>query len=195
MTDWPAAYRCADLTGLQRGSITLRPIHWGDREPIRAWRNAQLDVLRQAAPLSEEDQDRYYDLVIRPQLDQEAPAQVLVAMLEDDRLVGYGGLVHISWPNRRAEISFMTEPSRLDEATFRSDWGLFLDLMIEVARDRLHLHRLTTETYEIRAIVLDQLDRAGFEREGILRQHVWLDDRYVDAVLHGLILDAREPHR
>lgn len=189
MTDWPLAYRCADLTGLARGHMTLRPIHWEDREPIRDWRNAQLEVLRQADPLSEVDQERYYRLVVRPQFDEVAPDQVLMAMLNDGRLVGYGGLVHISWPNRRAEISFMTEPQRLDDATFRSDWAVFLDLMVEVGRERLGLHRLSTETYEIRTAVLETLEACGFVEEGRLRDQVWLEDRYIDSVLHGILLD------
>lgn len=194
MTDWPDAYSCADLTGLSRGRIRLRPIHADDREPIRQWRNAQLDVLRQAAPLSVADQDRYYDQVVRPQLTQEHPAQVLVAMLEDDRLVGYGGVVHISWANRRGEISFMTEPARLDDAAFRSDWLVFLDLIGEAARDRLGLHRLTTETFAIRRSLLETLDQAGFQREGVLRDHVVIDGRYVDSIVHGRLLDdSRQP--
>ena len=35
-------------------SYQLVPIRYEDREPIRAWRNAQLEVLRQAEPRSEE---------------------------------------------------------------------------------------------------------------------------------------------
>lgn len=189
MSDWPSTYSCADLSGLARGPIRLRPIHWDDREPIRRWRNAQLDVLRQADPLTVEDQDRYFDDVVRDQLDQERPDQVLLAMLEDDRLVGYGGVVHISWHNRRGEISFMTEPSRLDEPTLRADWLTFLSLIGETARDRLGLHRLTTETYAIRRSLLEILDEAGFQREGVLRDHAVVDGAFVDSIVHGRLLD------
>ncbi len=127
---------------------------------------------------------------MRPQLDEAEPAQVLVALLERGRLIGYGGLVHISWPNRRAEVSFMTEGGRQDEPTFRADLAAFLDLMIELAGPRLGLHRLTTECYEFRTVFIDELERAGFEPEGRLRKHVRLDDRYVDSVLHGRLLTA-----
>ncbi len=188
MNEWPHEYACADLTGLSRGRIRLRPIHRDDSEPIRQWRNAQLPVLRQAAPLSADDQARYYEQVVRPQMSQARPAQVLVAMLEDDRLVGYGGVVHISWSNRRGEVSFMTEPVRLDDSTFRADWLVFLDLVCEIARDRLGLHRLSTETFAIRTSLLETLDRAGFEREGVLRDHVLIDGRFEDSVLHGRLL-------
>jgi RimJ/RimL family protein N-acetyltransferase len=185
---WPAAYRCADLSGLVSGRYSIRPIDWDDREPIRTWRNEQIDVLRQAAPLSVEDQDRYFDAVVRPQLAEDEPRQVLVSLLEDGRLIGYGGLVHISWTDRRAEISFMTEAGRLDETTFRADLAAFLGLIVEFAAERLHLHRLTTECYEFRSVFIDELERAGFECEGRLREHVWTGDHFIDSVLHGRLL-------
>ncbi len=190
MSDWPAAYRCADLARLVRGRYSLRPIDWSDRTPIREWRNDQIDVLRQTSALTVAGQDAYFADVVRPQLDQEEPAQVLVALLEDGRLIGYGGLVHISWPNRRAEVSFMTEASRQDEATFRADLAAFLDLVIELAADRLALHRLTTECYAFRTVFIEELERAGFGLEGRLREHVRTDDGYVDSVLHGRLLTA-----
>jgi RimJ/RimL family protein N-acetyltransferase len=190
VSGWPAAYRCADLTGLARGRYSLRPIAWADRVPIREWRNAQIDVLRQAAPLSIAGQDAYFANVVRPQFDEAEPAQVLVALLDDDRLIGYGGLVHISWPNRRAEVSFMTEGGRQDEATFRADLGAFLDLMVEMATERIRLHRLTTECYEFRTVFIEELERAGFEPEGRLREHIRVDDDYADSMLHGRLLTA-----
>ena len=189
MTDWPRQYSCADLNGLACGRYRLRPIHWDDRLPIREWRNAQLDVLRQLAPLTVAEQDRYFETIVQPQLEQAEPAQVLVALLEDDRLIGYGALVHVSWANRRAEVSFMTEGSRQDEATFRTDLAAFLELIIEVARDRLNLHRLSTEAYAFRTVFIEVLESAGFQREGVLRDNVWIDGGFVDSVLHGRLLD------
>lgn len=38
------------------------------------------------------------------------PSQVLVALERAGVLIGYGGLVHISWANRRAEVSFLLTP-------------------------------------------------------------------------------------
>lgn len=188
--EWPDFYACADLTSLSSGRFSLRPIRWDDREPIRLWRNAQLDVLRQTNLLTREQQDRYFEDLVLPQMTQSEPDQVLVAYLENDRLIGYGGVVHISWPNRRGEISFMTEPERLDQSTFRSDWLTFLDLITRVASERLGLHRLSTETFAIRPELLDILDSAGFEREGLLREHAVIGERYVDSIIHGLLLSA-----
>ena len=44
----------------------LVPIRYEDREPIRAWRNAQLEVLRQAEPLTTEQQEAYFQRVVLP---------------------------------------------------------------------------------------------------------------------------------
>lgn len=188
---WPDAYACVDVGGLTRGSLSLRPIAWADREPIRRWRNDQLDVLRQSAPLTEDQQDRYFATVVRPQLEQERPDQILVALIDDASLVGYGGLVHISWPNRRAEISFMTETTRsADNHRFQSDLRAFLSMVTELA-SRLVLHRLTTECYAFRDDFIEQLEAAGFVREGRLREHVRTEEGFIDSVLHGRLLDRR----
>ena len=82
----------------------------------------------------------------------------------------------------------MTEAGRLEEATFRADLAAFLALVIDMAAARLHLHRLTTECDEFRAVFIDELERAGFQCEGRLREHVWTGDHYIDSVLHGRLL-------
>ena len=49
---WPPAYSCAPGLAAAAGRYALRPLRWDDREPIRQWRNDQLDILRQDRPLS-----------------------------------------------------------------------------------------------------------------------------------------------
>ncbi|MFC7668495.1 hypothetical protein ACFQT0_14770 [Hymenobacter humi] len=62
----------------------LIPIRYEDREPIRAWRNAQLEVLRQAEPLTAEQQDAYFQRVVLPLFEQEKPGQLLFSLLHHD---------------------------------------------------------------------------------------------------------------
>ena len=118
----------------------------------------------------------------------ERPPQVLVALAEDDALVGYGGVVHLSWSDPRGEVSFLTDTARLDEATFATDWRAYLDLLLPLARDVLRLHKLTTETYEVRTTLIPILEQHGFVLEGTLREHHLLEGRWVTSLAHGLIL-------
>jgi RimJ/RimL family protein N-acetyltransferase len=165
----------------------LVPIRYEDREPIRAWRNAQLEVLRQAEPLTAEQQDAYFQRVVMPQFDQEQPGQLLFSLLHHDELVAYGGLVHISWRDSRAEVSFLAEPARAAEPeTYRNDFRAHLRLLGQAAFVGLKFNRLFTETYDIRPAHVAILEEAGFRLEGRLRQHVRLaPDTFADSLMHG----------
>lgn len=165
----------------------LVPIRYEDREPIRAWRNAQLQVLRQAEPLTAAQQDAYFQRVVLPLFEQEQPGQLLFSLLHGGELIAYGGLVHIAWADGRAEVSFLVEPTRAaDAATYRQDFRAHLRLLGQVAFEGLKFNRLFTETYDIRPAHVAILEEAGFQLEGRLRQHVRLaPDTFADSLMHG----------
>ena len=189
MTKWPDRYAHFPTltTDTDYNGYTLRPIHWDDRLAILQWRNAQLGVLRQIELLSTSDQDRYFTETVLPQLDQEFPAQFMFAFLKNSKFVGYGALVHIHWRDHRAEVSFLTDPSRLNPPTFEADWSAYLHLLNPVAR-KLGLHKLTTETYSLRRDLIPILEANGYVQEGVLREHHLADGKFNDSHIHGLIL-------
>ena len=180
-------YRPLSPAEFRHGTYRLVPIRYEDREPIRAWRNAQLDVLRQATPLTAEQQDTYFQRVVLPLFEQEKPGQLLFSLLHDDELIAYGGLVHISWADLRAEVSFLVEPARAaDAATYRQDFRAHLRLLGQVAFESLKFNRLFTETYDIRPAHVAILEEAGFRLEGRLRQHIQLQPgTFTDSLMHG----------
>jgi RimJ/RimL family protein N-acetyltransferase len=166
----------------------LRPIHWDDRGAIQQWRNAQIDVLRQVDPLSDNEQDYYFTNVVLPQLTQEQPEQILFAFLEDSHLVGYGGFVHIVWSDHRAEVSFLTDINRSNQKTFSQDWSEYLSLLVQLAR-RIRFHKLTTETYSIRTELIEILENFGFTQEGISRDHHRINGVPIDSFAHAYLIN------
>ena len=180
-------YRALPPNDYRHGDYHLVPIRYEDREAIRAWRNAQLPVLRQAEPLTQAQQDRYFQQAVLPLFGQQQPKQLLFSLLLGGELVAYGGLVHISWPHAHAEVSYLADPARLtDPATYRADFRAHLRLLGQVAFEGLKLHRLCTETYDIRPAHVAIMEAAGFQLEGRLRQHVRLGpDIFADSLLHG----------
>ena len=165
----------------------LVPIRYEDREPIRHWRNAQLQVLRQAELLTAEQQDAYFQRVVLPLFEQERPGQLLFSLLHGGELVAYGGLVHVSWPDGRAEVSFLADPARAAApGTYQRDFRAHLRLLGQAAFAGLKLNRLFTETYDIRPAHVAVLEAAGFRPEGRLRQHVQLaPGTFADSLMHG----------
>jgi RimJ/RimL family protein N-acetyltransferase len=187
---WDSSYRFfPELTATSADNrYQLRPIHWNDRDAIREWRNAQIDVLRQQNPLSANEQDNYFLNVVLPQLTQEQPEQILFAFLENSQLVGYGGFVHIVWSDRRAEVSFLTDIDRSEQQIFSQDWSEYLNLLVKLAR-RIGFHKLTTETYSIRTELIEILEDFGFTQEGILRDHHLINGEPVDSFAHAYLIN------
>ncbi|MFC6224238.1 GNAT family N-acetyltransferase [Hymenobacter artigasi] len=180
-------YRPLIQPEFRHDAYRLVPIRYEDREPIRAWRNAQLDVLRQAALLTSDQQEAYFQRVVLPLFEQEKPGQLLFSLLHNEELIAYGGLVHISWADLRAEVSFLVEPTRAAEpATYRQDFRAHLRLLGQVAFEDLKFNRLFTETYDIRPAHVAILEEAGFRLEGRLRQHIQLQPgTFTDSLMHG----------
>ena len=59
--------------------------------------------------------------------DQEKPNQILFSYFKNDKCIGYGGLVHINWIDKNAEISFIMN-SDLEEEYFHYHWSIFLGM-------------------------------------------------------------------
>ena len=187
MTDEQGAYRVMKRRPvLSEGSLLVRAVQAEDIEAIRCWRNAQIDVLRQSRPITPEEQSAYYERAIWPDKASDQPSNILLALFRDEQLIGYGGLVHIVWDYARAEISFLlsTQIAPSEEPDLFAAW---LRLMQRLAFDDLGLLRLTTETYAMRTSHIRLLEQAGFRREGVLREHVRVQGRPMDAVIHGCL--------
>lgn len=187
MTDAQDAYRVMiSRPILSEGPLLVRAVQAEDIESIRCWRNAQIDVLRQSRPITPEEQVAYFERAIWPDKAADQPSNILLALVRNGRLIGYGGLVHIAWDYARAEISFLlsTEIAKDEEPDLFAAW---LRLMQRLAFDDLGLSRLTTETYAMRTTHIRVLEEAGFRREGLLRQHVRVGGRPMDAVVHGCL--------
>ena len=101
------AYKCLNKQEFSSGPYTLVPIRHEDRFEIMNWRNEQIYHLRQAEPLTNEQQDWYFENVIANLFEQENPNQILFSFLKNGECIGYGGLVHINWIDKHAEISFI----------------------------------------------------------------------------------------
>ncbi|MNC01131.1 ribosomal-protein-L7/L12-serine acetyltransferase [compost metagenome] len=157
---------------------------------IKQWRNEQMAVLRQAALLTDEDQLRYYADYVKPSISNKNTQIMLFSYFLNDELIGYGGLTNIDWVNKRAEISYLLDTERSSEENqeqYSKDFSTFLRLMLRIAFDELDIHRLYTETFDIRPLHIATLQNTGFLLEGRMKDHVYIDGRYVDSLLHGCI--------
>ncbi|MEM9325430.1 MAG: GNAT family N-acetyltransferase [Bacteroidota bacterium] len=181
-------YRVLSKNRFQSGIYVIEPLRLDNMEHIRTWRNAQIAVLRQKRPLTSEDQVRYFDQVVSPLFAEERPVQMLFGLYCSDDFIGYGGLVHMSWLDQRAEMSFLVDPERAkDDEIYREDFSHFIALMQQLCFEELDFNRLFTETYDFRVKHMRILESCGMEREGLLRQHVFTNDRFCDSIFHAIL--------
>jgi RimJ/RimL family protein N-acetyltransferase len=182
------AYACLTKQGVCDGKYAIVPVQPEHIESIRQWRNAQLDVLRQTMPISQQQQVDYYTKHIWPSMSELMPANIVVSYLCEGIPIGYGGLVHIAWQDLRAEVSFLLASERTtDAAIYSEDFRRFLGLIKQLAFDRLNFHRLFTETYSIRQLHIATLEQSGFILEGVMREHVRIGGLPVDSIIHGCL--------
>ena len=88
------SYICLHQQEQHLGNFSIVPLRYEDRFLIMKWRNEQIYHLRQARPLTEKDQQHYFDNVVAKLYDNPKPDQILFSYLENDTCIGYGGLVH-----------------------------------------------------------------------------------------------------
>lgn len=168
------------------GDYSIVPIRDQDKFKIMKWRNDQLNILRQSKPLTETQQIDYFENVVKPDFSLAQPNQILVSYFLKGELIGYGGIVHIKWIDKRGEVSFLLETDRnRNIKTFQEDYAIFLNLIKNVAFNVLGFHKLTTEAFDLRPYLVETLIANGFVMEGRLRQHYVIEGKYVDSLLHA----------
>lgn len=181
-----ATYICLNKQEYTLGEYSIVPLRYEDRYAIMKWRNEQIYHLRQARPLTDEDQQRYFDYVVAKLYDLPKPDQVLFSYLENGICIGYGGLVHINWIDKNAEISFIMD-TQLENEHFAEHWSHYLTMLKEVAFQELGLHKIFTYAFDLRPYLYSVLEANGFYREATLKEHCCYNGEYKDVVVHALI--------
>ena len=182
-------YKCFTQQRVNEFDYSIFPIQKDDVELIRVWRNNQMNVLRQKKRIGKKDQEKYFIKNIWCNLDSDYPPQILMGLYFKDNLIGYGGLVHISWEDKRAEVSFLLNPERMENfELYKKDFTHYLSLIKNLSLKQLKLNKLFSETYAFRERHISILEEAGFKKEGIMKEHIILNGRPIDSIIHGIIL-------
>lgn len=183
-------YKCLFKQSIEdKDGYKITALRLTDKEPIREWRNAQIEILRQQTPLTSTQQKSYFGMLEKT-FNEDYPEQILFSFLYQDGLIGYGGLTHIDWDSKRAEVSFLLDPKRMEDGLiYKRDFLHFLTLLVRIAFEELKLNRLFTETFSFRKHTIHVLELFGFKHEGILRKHVRKNGSFHDSIMHGLLAE------
>lgn len=126
------------------------------------------------------DEDRYDFLLIAP----------------DGRIVGESVINEIDWALRRGNFRVaIFQPEHQGKGL--GTWAV--ETVRDFAFERLKLHRLELDVFSFNPQAEKTYLRAGFRREGVLRDAVWDGERYADDILMAILEDEwralrHEPH-
>ena len=109
--------------------------------------------------------------------------QFAIETKEEQRFIGQCGFVGISWKNRRAEIAIM-----LDRAAHGKGYGTdAVSCLCRFGFEELNLHKIKAVVFSFNQAAVRCYEKCGFVQEGILKDEVFREGRYHDALQMALI--------
>jgi RimJ/RimL family protein N-acetyltransferase len=179
-----SSYKALNKNEFHLKEYSIVPIREIDKFVIMKWRNEQIYHLRQSEKLNEKIQTKYFNDVILPLFSIEFPPQILFSFMKKNKIIGYGGLVHINWFDKNAEISFIMD-TKLEKVQFKEYWTIFLKLIEMVSFDELKMHKINTYAFDLRPKLYEVLESMDYYREATLKEHCFFNGIYKDVVIHS----------
>lgn len=182
-------YKCLSKQVYKLNEYQIVPIREQDRYNIMQWRNEQIYHLRQSKLLDMVSQDKYFENVISKLFEIENPNQILFSYLENEYCIGYGGLVHINWVDKNAEISFIMN-TNLENQYFHKHWKIYLLLIEELAFKILHFHKIFVYAFDLRVKLYEVLEDASYYKEATLKEHTFFNNKFIDVIIYSKLNEA-----
>lgn len=177
-------YNCLTNSIFQQGPFSIVPLRYEDRLDILKWRNEQIYHLRQDKLLTIEDQENYFNTVVDKLFDQKQPNQILFSYIENGECIGYGGLVHINWIDKNAEISFIMN-TVLEKDNFKKHWGIYLELIEKIAFQELKFHKIFVYAFNLRPNLYKALEGSGYIEDARLKEHCFFNNKFIDVLIYS----------
>lgn len=166
--------------------LSMRPIERHDLQFLRDLANdptVRSNVVGWDWPLSLAGQEKWFEKGV-----DNATTRRFIIEDEEGEPIGLTGLWNIDWHNQTATSAVKlggTRDVRGRGYGKRAVWA-----MMDFAFNDVGLRRLHSTILEFNeASLVTYIDKSGWKREGIARQHVWRDGRYWDMVYIGIMRD------
>lgn len=157
--------------------LTLRPMETEDHEFIAQQWNQQ-SVRKQAGwpqfPLTGADIEA---------VGERGDDGALLLACHEERPVGFVVLHDLDWQARLTEISYLIRPDEQGNGYATEA----VELCLTYAFDELGLHKVYAKVWEENGGSIHVLEKLGFEREGVKRDHWYGFGEYRDEHLFGLL--------
>ncbi len=168
--------------------LYFRPLEREDAPRLAAFVNHP-DVRRNLLvhrPMNTAQEVGFIDTLTASQRD----VMFAIVLRDGDRMIGTTGLHDMDFRSRRATFGMLLgEPS---------EWGKGYGseatrMVLDYGFGTLNLNRVQLEVLEHNVAGLRAYEKAGFRREGVMRQHHYVDGAYVDTVVMGILRSEWKP--
>lgn len=178
-------YIILPVNTISYNDFTISPIRDEDKYQIMKWRNDQIVILRQKKILTKEAQENYFANVVDRLFHLLKPDQLLFSFFFKEDFIGYGGLVHIDWDSKNAEVSFLTATERNNDEQFSVDFKAFLEMILEVAFKHLNLVKVHTTVFDLpqRLQYFKVIKDLDFIEEAYFKKHILVNGELIDVLV------------
>jgi ribosomal-protein-serine acetyltransferase len=165
--------------------VEMRQFEPGDAETVYAVVDHNREHLRQWLPWVDHSHspEDIRQFIVRVQAQFEADQGPNAGVWVEDVFAGNVGCHPIDWANRSCSLGYWIDAAQQGKGAITRCCAAMLDYLF----DELHLHRVEIRcgTGNTRSCAIPE--RLGFTREGLLGQAEWVNDRWVDLVVWGMI--------
>jgi len=165
-----------------RDAVRIGPLLDADLPVLFGWINEPEQVHWNSAyhPVSESDHREWFDAVRK----RKDAVIFGIRTIPDERLIGSCQLRNIDPVHRNAELQI-----RIGVVDARGQ-GRGTEAVRQLLRfgfRDLNLHRVYLNVFAENAAAIGAYEKAGFRREGLLREAAHIDGKYVDVVAMGIL--------
>lgn len=176
------AFVLGEKAMLRDDILYLRKLEASDLDRTWSWMNTPeiFMIMGVYAPISKTGQLRWFE-----QLDKtENKIVFAICTVDDDIHIGNVSLDKIDYRHRHARLSiFLADPAMRGQGHGKRA----LTLLLEYAFHFLNLHRVYAKMNSDRDNILKFYENLGFQPEGKMRQHEFINGTYIDKLIVSML--------
>ncbi len=162
--------------------MRLRPFEREDAECYRTWVNDEeiAGLVDRVRPVTRLEHEAWYEALVR----SDRTCAFAVDRRDNERFIGLAWLHGVEWRHRRAEVRIVLG----DRESWGKGYGTdALRVLVSIAFGPMGLEKLWAEALATNGRAVAAFERAGFVREGVLRQDRIHTGGRVDVVRLGIL--------
>src|SRR5215207_1194559 len=172
------------MTIIKGEKIILRPYRLSDLEPLLEGANEPTGhkLTGTQTTFTRDDVERYLQRQIAA--DDDSRASFMIALPDDSRPVGEVVINQIDHVNNNANIRIAIFSPQDYGGGYGSE---AMRLMVDYGFRTLKLHRIELDVFTFNPRAVHVYEKIGFKREGLLREVMFYDGEYHDAIIMSIL--------